>query len=359
MISRASDVRPRRRVLPSAFTLIELLVVIAIIGVLIALLLPAVQSAREAARRAQCLNNLKQIGLALHDYENAVGAFPPAGKSTYYGSNPANAQFTDGVGMPPRILPFLEATPTYNAINFSIDYNDLSGANFTAYSTVLSVLLCPSANREPSGGRDAVEPADPASSRAGVGYGVTDYSAVCATTIDPQGRTGGPCSTPIAIYRNCEARTDGMFKFGKTRISEVTDGLSQTIAVIESAGRDARFLSVYTEEYVSPAIESLRPVPPGPRRFWRWAEADGALVCSTVINNKATPSHESTHFPTTGATQGNSAGANDEIFGFHPGGVTTLFGDGSVRFLKESLNIVVLRSLITPHGGEVVSSDAY
>ncbi len=91
--------------------------VIAIIAVLIALLLPAVQAAREAARRDQCTNNLKQIGLALQDYENSMGVFPPAGKSTYYASNPPNAQFLDGVGLFPRILPFLEATPTFNAIN--------------------------------------------------------------------------------------------------------------------------------------------------------------------------------------------------------------------------------------------------
>jgi prepilin-type N-terminal cleavage/methylation domain-containing protein/prepilin-type processing-associated H-X9-DG protein len=357
---RSNALLGRRRPNPRfGFTLIELLVVIAIIAVLIALLLPAVQAAREAARRAQCSNNLKQIGLALHNYESSVGAFPPAGKSTYYASNPPDGQFVDGVGVLPRLLSFLENAPAYNAINFSLDYNHLSGSNFTAYSTVISVFLCPSANREPSGGRDAVEPNDPASTQAGIGYGVTDYGALCATTIDPLGRTGGPCSTPIAIYRNCQMRTDGLLKQGMTRLAEVIDGLSQTIVVTEDAGRDARFVSAYSEYFVTPVLTVQRPVPPGQRRFWRWAEPDSAIVSSTSINNKATPSHESSQYPQSGPSMGNSAGANDEIYGFHPGGVNTLLGDGSVRFLKESLNIVTQRSLITPKGSEVVSSDAY
>jgi prepilin-type N-terminal cleavage/methylation domain-containing protein/prepilin-type processing-associated H-X9-DG protein len=343
----------------SGFTLIELLVVIAIIGVLIALLLPAVQAAREAARRMSCTNNLKQIGLALHNYENSVGALPPCGKASFFGSNPPNNQFIDGVGLFPRILPQLESSTIFNAINFSLDYNHISGANFTAYSSVLNVLLCPSANRSPAGGRDAVEPSDPASVASGNGYGLTDYSAICSTTIDPLGRSGGPCSTPIAIYRNCSARADGLLKSGMTRLSEDTDGLSQTIVVAESAGRDARFLTAYSESYITPALTVTRPVPQGQRRFWRWAEPDGAVVSSTVINNKATPSHENSFYPQSGSTMGNSAGANDEIFGFHPGGVTALFGDGSVKFVRETLNIVVQRSLITPNGGEVVTADAY
>ena len=98
-----------------------------------------------------------------------------------------------------------------------------------------------------------IDPNDPAAVRAGTGYGVTDYSAICTTTIDPMGRSGGPCSTPIAIYRNCLFRTDGLLKQSMTRLAEVTDGLSQTIAVAEDAGRDARFIGEYSEYYVTPA----------------------------------------------------------------------------------------------------------
>jgi prepilin-type N-terminal cleavage/methylation domain-containing protein/prepilin-type processing-associated H-X9-DG protein len=355
LTTKVSRVAPGR----GGFTLIELLVVIAVIAVLIALLLPAVQAAREAARRAQCANNLKQMGLALHGYENANGALPPAGKSSYFASTPPGEQFIDGVNFMPRILNSLEATAAYNAINFSLDYNHISGANFTAYSTVISTFLCPSAVREPQGGRDAVDPSDPAAIRAGFGYGVTDYGTVSATTIDPQGRMGGPCSNKVAIYRNCNARSDGLLKQGMTRLAEATDGLSQTMAVVEVAGRDARFVSPTNEDFVNPALALKRPVPPGQRRFWRWAEPDSGIVSSAAINNKGQPTHEPTQYAQSGPTQGSAAGPNDEIYGFHPGGVNALFGDGSVRFLKESLNIVVQRALITLNQGEVVASDAY
>ena len=128
-MSRSTIRSPKR-----GFTLIELLVVISIIGVLISLLLPAVQQAREAARPRNVTNNLKQMGIALHNYESSNGCFPPSGESTNFASTPyPGTQFVDGVAVFPRLLRYIEQGPVYDSINFSLDYNNLSGVNFTGY----------------------------------------------------------------------------------------------------------------------------------------------------------------------------------------------------------------------------------
>jgi prepilin-type N-terminal cleavage/methylation domain-containing protein/prepilin-type processing-associated H-X9-DG protein len=360
----------------TAFTLIELLVVIAIIAVLIALLLPAVQAAREAARRAQCTNNLKQLGLALHNYESSNGAFPPGGESTNF-NNPsgvASSQFVDGGwSVLARILPYMEGGASFNALNFNLaEYNDAYGANYTGSSQVVAVFLCPSSTRAPDGGRDGVDPNDPFSGGNG-GYGYNDYGPTVYTDISPIGVPGLGAS-PATPYRDKTTRANGMLKQGKTRIAEITDGTSNTIAIAEDAGRDPRYLSPYIEGYWDgvntrqAAMALINPFDPGPsggygpyRRFWRWAEPDEGYGVSGQPNNKYRPDHELGPWGTTTPyiAQGNNAGHNDEISSFHPGGANLLFGDGSVRFVKDSVSVVTLRGLVTPQNGEVLSSDQY
>ncbi|MGA2703087.1 MAG: DUF1559 domain-containing protein [Isosphaeraceae bacterium] len=402
-----------------AFTLIELLVVIAIIGVLIALLLPAVQSAREAARRATCLDNLHQIGLAVANFESANQALPPGGESTNYNKNPATTQFVDGGWSTlARILPYMEGGVAYSTLNFSMCYNDASGANFTAASTVIAAYVCPSgAARVPMGFEDGL---DPLSVPNGVaangegaeqvalarGYGYCDYGPTCYTDIDPYGLmnqtttpgnpgcsdSGGPY--PATPYRNKCSRADGMLSKGiafKTigiglTVAQVNDGLSNTISFGEDAGRDPRYVSPYGELYydgVSLRSNITLPGSTGPdnpgdtytsscRRYWRWAEPDGAFGVSGQPNNPFRPDHEATDWPVVGidpatgktnasplSTYGNNAGNNDELASAHGSGAHCLFGDGSVRFIKNTINLVVLRGLVTFNGSEVISHDSY
>jgi prepilin-type processing-associated H-X9-DG protein len=267
----------------------------------------------------------------------------------------------------------MEGTTAFNALNFNLaEYNDAFGANYTGASQVVAVFLCPSATRSPDGGRDGVDPNDPFSV-AGGGYGYNDYGPTVYTDISPVLNGTGNGAKPWIPYRDKNTRVNGMLKQGKTRIAEATDGTSNTIAIAEDAGRDPRYLSPYTEGYYDSVntrqavMAVLNPADPGPsggyapyRRFWRWAEPDEGYGVSGTPNNGGIPTHEPLAWP-TGAfvAQGNNAGANDEIASFHPGGANILFGDGHVAFLKNSVSPLIMRGLVTPNGGEVLSSDQF
>ena len=235
----------RSRIISRGFTLIELLVVIAIIAVLIALLLPAVQAAREAARRSGCTNNLKQIGLALHNYEQAMGVFPPGYVSSINRTvldacnqdteNQHGVDLGTGWAWGSMILPYMEQQPLYNSINFnlSVAFHD----NDTCSLTALNVYLCPS-DSGPSVVpvfEDPPDPANPGSYNAThivdtlsrgnyVGmYGIGEICSQSGANDSPNNNGAGPLGQHAGIfYRN-----------SATRIAAVTDGTSNTIMVGE------------------------------------------------------------------------------------------------------------------------------
>ena len=206
------------------------------------------------------------------------------------------------------------------------------------------------------------------------------------TDISPVLNTNGAGAMPWIPFRDKTTRVNGLLKQGSTRIAEATDGLSNTIAVGEDAGKDPRYLSPYIENQYNGVItlqanlQATNPSDLGPadgfaaeRRSWRWAEPDLAFGISGTPNNTSgnldalgqiggvlvDVVHEASAWPASGASKGSNAGNNEELASFHTGGANILFGDGHVAFLKNSVNALTMRALVTLNGGDVVSSDQY
>jgi prepilin-type N-terminal cleavage/methylation domain-containing protein/prepilin-type processing-associated H-X9-DG protein len=327
------------------FTLIELLVVIAIIAVLIGLLLPAVQAAREAARRMQCVNNLKQLSLAINDYHDVNGVLPPT--SCEASSTPP---LMGNQGLKTRMLNFLEQTAVFNSINFQLDCTDV--ANTTIRNTVnLAFLVCPSDGNVPDPTIDS-----------------TSYPNNLGTT-----RVAGGTSTLGCL--------DGpAWKMGKTQPAEnapvgfaaVIDGTSNT-AIFSEWIRGTNANAVNNN---SKGLDQVFTGPSETPNNGLMAYQTACLVSTTLnysgkgvdwVNDKVANGGGYSHImmPNTQAcvfSTGSSNSTDNTMIGAssrHSGGVNVGFLDGSVRFVKNSVARQTWWAIATKAGGEVVSSDSY
>jgi prepilin-type N-terminal cleavage/methylation domain-containing protein/prepilin-type processing-associated H-X9-DG protein len=367
-----------RTVTGRGFTLIELLVVISIIAVLIALLLPAVQSAREAGRRAQCVNNLKQIGLGLHNYHSAVGTFPlgataaPFGKSYGAGYSAHWGTWSSHALM----LGFLDQAPLYNAANFSwaVAVSPGYAINYTVCATVLNIFICPS---------DGLSPVTAAPSAGGLwSSNINNYQASL-----------GP-DAAYQLWANSGSDSPGLFTEGWRAygLQNITDGSSNTIAYGESLVGDQFIERVKWRDGPDSAIPFAGGGPfidvsgqyqavitdlnncmlafanPNPTIAQGAQNQKGAwwgmgMGGTTLINTIVPPNSSQWPFGYCQLGAGNGGAALDGTYenatSNHPGGCNFLFADGSVRFLKSSINIKTYWALGTKANGEVISSDSY
>jgi prepilin-type N-terminal cleavage/methylation domain-containing protein len=313
------------------FTLVELLVVIAIIGILVALLLPAIQAAREAARRTQCINNMKQLGLAILNYESTNRFLPLAYTPNFSGiqyqgscSSPLTAYKNAPNNLQDHffltiILPYVEQQALYDQIDLSRDWystvvNTTTGkTNLATVSVDVPDFLCPSTDTRPN-------------------TFTTDYYVL--VDVPESGYCTDIEGTGLSKTKRSVDQLGGMLQDTATQVRKVTDGLSKTIMLIESAGRPNHYLSNSAfKNLMWEENATLKQPGQGSPTDYQWAD-DGVYA---LFGNS----------PVCGLSTVMNCDNYQGIYSFHPGGAIQLFGDGSADLLNENVEIDTFISLLT------------
>jgi prepilin-type N-terminal cleavage/methylation domain-containing protein/prepilin-type processing-associated H-X9-DG protein len=319
------SVRPwRRGVRRSGFTLIELLVVIAIIAILIGLLLPAVQKIREAANRMKCTNNLKQIGLACHNFHDVNNRLPPPRGSLLFTITPGNttpAGFTQYRGWMCEILPYIEQDNLQKAL-----FAGWSTPFFNNYNKPIQTYICPSDPR-----------AGTFKSPAGAGLGNwTDYMGVTGNdNLDLNAMFGGPARPTNGIFE-----VGGTDPIGGVNFAAVTDGLSNTLMVGERPPAGDTFWGWWSVSDYDCLLSTRN-------QMWFYATQTGltpACSASATIGGRYSPGNPKFNCHT------------DHYYSMHTGGANWLLGDGSVRFIPYSAEPIVSGPMATKDGAEVFTA---
>ena len=327
------------------FTLVELLVVIAIVGVLVALLLPAVQAAREAARRTQCTNQLRQLALASHNFHDTNGSFPPGVWQLSFASAPKYR----GVSLFVRLLPQLEQTALADSWDVIDPLNNTAGGLSARTAVRLPTLVCPS----------DVIPVNPVDGGSGRWYGITSYGGNGGTrSYDPQFATNDGIFSVIGP--GSQTAPQGL----PIRMAEVVDGLSNTLLFGERSHLDRKH-DTFAANLTPPSGQSINPMG---ATGW-WAPSGGRLAAGDVLLSSLAPVNFRIPAPFSLAAGMVPPATNYNAYLYyndrrvsafgsnHPGGANFSLADGSVRFITQQISLVNLQLLSVRNDGNPVSWD--
>lgn len=332
----ARTAKPRRQRVSYAcsrhgFTLVELLVVIGIIGVLVGLLLPAVQAARESGRRSVCANNLKQLGLALLNFHDANKTFPHGNRAKDW---PAHGDFKSSPNWRVLIFPYLDQASAYDQLDFSTGsfwptpFPGYSGGNAVLNTLVVPQYLCPSSK---------FGVFNPTYSSRGM---LADYCGISGAEVP--GSTDCTSGSTLASSIYCE---NGVLVAWRTRsIKDITDGTNYTLVVGEQSGQ------VNGKEISSNTLSAWSGLTTNTNNCWTSVTAMANVTCSAgYVGGLTTVRYAPNSSWSSGAGSGASASSNSNTIlnSYHPGGIHVLLASGAVRFMNESIEMGTLRALST------------